>query len=421
VESFIEGGFQQKTDYFDLEIQDNYSLNRHTFTFGGTVRLVHFNETRNSTNGNLQFVNPDSYEVYYSVIAQDKIEMLQKKINLLGGLKAEGWSLIQTKPTFSPNIRISYQPIKDLTFWAAATRSVTTPGYLSRNARFKQGEFPPPAFFIPSIIEELLNQGLDSAQALALAPSLVPNFAGKDLVLVGDQETEYTIYKNYEIGFRTTAVKNFWIELALFYTTINGIIRIADIDINTTIPDPLDPSNEIVPIIITNATNGTIKGIETVIKYQKNAKYYLEFSHSYLKNNREWIPEFDHLPDPNPTEGPLTPVNVFRLRGGINFYKGFDFSFDGFYATRFNNGDTYRYDDQEPLNGINLFPDETKNRTFLNLKLQKKFFGNTLTTYIWGRDVLTSKPFIEEYDSFVVAFPRTVHRLWGIGVKLKIE
>jgi len=70
-----------------------------------------------------------------------------KKLNLLAGLKAEVWTLIKNSPVFSPNIRLSYQPIPDFTIWTAASKSYTTTGFIIKEAWLKQAEFPPASVF----------------------------------------------------------------------------------------------------------------------------------------------------------------------------------------------------------------------------------------------------------------------------------
>jgi len=419
-QNITRGGIHIKIDNIQLEFQDNYHVGRNKFNFGTSLSLVKFKNTRNFTGGGLRFVNDNSNEFYYNVRVQDHIDFLKNKLSLTLGLKGEGWSLIKSDPEFSPNLRLAYKPNNALTLWASATKSITTPGFISKNIWFKQDEFPPESFFIPLIIEELLNEGLDTADAIALAPSLVPVYAGKDLVLVTEKNSDYTIYHDYEFGVRATAWEMLWLETNLFYTVLKGSIRVAEVDIDNIIPDPLDPTRDIVPVFFTNSIDGTLKGIETIIKFKKNSTYYLELSHTYIKKHIEWIPKFSNLPDPNPSERPFVPVNVIRLRGGIDFAKSFAFSFDGLYASVINNGVSYQYDAQQPENGILLFQDETEHRTILNLKLEKTVSKDRLTLFIWGRDVLTGNKFIEDYNNFVVNFPRTVHRLWGIGLKLKL-
>jgi len=419
-QSMARGGVHLRMDIGDVEFQDNYRQGRNKFTVGTSLRMVGFNVTRNFTGGDLRFINANSDEYYYNLRLQDQIDFMNNKLSLTLGLKGEGWSLIQSEPEFSPNLRLAYKPNNALTFWASATRSITTPGFITTNVWLKQNEFPPAEFFIPGIIDDLINDGVDTADAIEQAPSLVPNFAGKDLVVVTVGTVDYTIYNDIELGFRGTLWEKLWFESNFYYTIVKGDIRLADVDINNTVEDPLDPSREIVPVIFRNSIDATIKGVETIIKFKQNSKYYVEFSHSYFKKHEEWIPEFSFLPDPNPIERPLTPVNVFRLRGGVDFAKSFAFSFDGFYASQFGNGVSYQYDNQIGDNGVSLFLDDIKQRTMLNVKLEKTISQKKIILFIWGRDILTGTKFVEHYNDLVVNFPRSVHRLWGIGIKLNL-
>ena len=72
------------------------------------------------------YINPKKSYGLTGLFIQDKISLLDEKLNFYLGLKAENYDLIDSKYYLSPMAKVSVSPVKEFTVWGGFTQSYTT-------------------------------------------------------------------------------------------------------------------------------------------------------------------------------------------------------------------------------------------------------------------------------------------------------
>ena len=80
----------------------------------------------------------DNTKYLYGGFVQDKLSFLDGKLDLIFGIKAESWQLVSNSWYVSPSARFAIKPNDKHTIWGAASRSVTTPGFIHTNILFSK-------------------------------------------------------------------------------------------------------------------------------------------------------------------------------------------------------------------------------------------------------------------------------------------
>jgi iron complex outermembrane receptor protein len=112
----------------DVSVQHNRTEGRHALVVGGGVRRT---RDRFDNDLNAFVLDPEAKTLWiYNAFVQDRID-LGNGIAVTAGLKAE-------KTTFTgveliPNLRLAWQPNRDLLLWAAASRAVREPSRIDRD------------------------------------------------------------------------------------------------------------------------------------------------------------------------------------------------------------------------------------------------------------------------------------------------
>ncbi|MEM6830844.1 MAG: TonB-dependent receptor, partial [Bacteroidota bacterium] len=120
------------TSIFNLEVQDNVTFGIHNINTGLTLRSVNFKMGPLLPISGFRFTDERNVESLWGVFIQDQLRF-SDVVDLTLGVKAETWNLIDSEPEWSPSLRFSVKPNDKLTLWGAASRSVTTPGYVQTN------------------------------------------------------------------------------------------------------------------------------------------------------------------------------------------------------------------------------------------------------------------------------------------------
>jgi iron complex outermembrane receptor protein len=122
------GQFAESLDTLDLDIQHNFAAGaKHRVLWGGGARYSR-DEVTNSAR--IAFLPSQKTLSLFNVFAQDTIA-LSEELDLTLGARLErnnytGWE-------FTPNVRLTWQPARNQTAWAALSRAVRTPSRLDRD------------------------------------------------------------------------------------------------------------------------------------------------------------------------------------------------------------------------------------------------------------------------------------------------
>lgn len=392
-----------------VEVQDNIVLGKHTLNIGANVRHVDFEVGPFVESTGINFIDGFSSNVLWGAFAQDKFD-ISDKFYVMAGVKAEMWDLIDEVPEISPSVRFAFRPNDRHTVWAAGSRSVTTPGFININMELFTANGIPPIVFALGLIDSW-----DPADGIPLG-------ANKDIYLATVTDIDQAEYLTGELGYRGAFSEKFTFETSLFYALVDNRFGVADLDFNTVIESRVD-GDSIVPLYYSNIYKSTNLGAETVLKFKPVDWLTLEVSHAIFMSELEGkpLPNSTELASVEEPENPYTPEHVIRWRTYFTFKNDLYFSMNGFYATPFDGGETFKYDamtfaDPTGLDGPNAVAVADEDPTVrLDFKLEKRFNDDNVSMYIWGNDVLNDGT-INDYARFKVGVPQQTHRMFGAGI-----
>ena len=466
------GKFRAKNSIIDFELQDNITLGLNQLSMGANYRFVNFNLYDFSENNQVLYVDPVNSENILGVFAQDKISLMDGKLNFILGLKAENYTLIDNKFYLSPMAKFSIIPNENITIWGGFTQSYTTPSYNQTNIEYSFFRAKSPDVFY-NYTQPLVTQGVyqnvyDQARqggandtiATAMAQGFVTSPAGQYLIdsvtndqiaskagafpghfnvaAVNGENTKPTSFQNYEIGLKAKPISNLSIETNFFYTVITDAIGNSPKAMGYE-PSKVHEGEFITPYYYGNYYKGSNIGIETVIKYIPTDVLSLEVSHSWFKYTREFqenndfdIEELsDNQKDLVDEEFPTIPENVFRLKAYYTLNKSWKISMNTLYSTSFFTkkgtiNPSYSYENQrfDPLFGDGgkqyIIGGQHDYRFVLNLKIEKYFMNNQLSIFAYGNDI-TNKGMVEGLNQFATAYPRQIGAMFGIGLTYNLQ
>lgn len=463
----VGGGFYSNNAMYDLEIQDNFILGNHAFNVGIDYRQVHFNIRDLKEPSQFNYTTLDATENITGAFIQDKISLLNNKLRLTLGIKAENYTLVNESYYFSPNLKFSVTPVKNVSIWGGYSMSYSTVGFTNTNLDYKIFRAPAQPFFfqqaLPEVTENVYNQayqqslamGLPEAQAAAAAEAYVQSDQGQGTInYVSDSiannyaqvypgyynvevnngsNVEPIKFQNYDIGIRSIPFNWMTFESNFFYTQISDAVFAAPVStIN-------NPENQALPSLTTdgefadklyygNYVQGNSKGLETIVRIKPSSMVEMEFSHTWLRTHLEYQENSDfdisQWSDDRKTIGgstPGVPENIFRVSGYFTLPMDLQFSVDGLYGTTFNSQARYQMDKQrftsilEISEGVGTIIGENDDRTIVNLKLQKSFSNDNWSVYLFGNDIFTDKR-IENADNLIHTTYGHVGRMVGAGV-----
>ena len=185
----------------------------------------------------ISFNNPNSSEILYNFFIQDKIKLLNNKLNITVGSKFEHNKY--TGLEYLPSGRIAWLPSNHNTLWASITRSIRTP-----------------------------SKAEDDMQYFVLKPTQ----DSKLYRWVGSSDFNSEKVISYEVGYRTQLYKSLLIDTTLFYNKYNNL-KSYEYDGSLLYTDNYSA----------NKANGKIYGGEVSIDWKLSNKWQLLSSYSYLK------------------------------------------------------------------------------------------------------------------------------------------
>jgi outer membrane receptor protein involved in Fe transport len=356
-----------------LELQDNLTLGRHALSLGANMRLVGIEVSDYPVSKSqwvltpatgLYFVKDKTDETLSGAFLQDRVTFTDQ-FDLTLGAKAEDWTLLDSGAEISPSLRLRYRPVEGTTLWAAASRSITTPGYAQSSIEIPIFQMPPAWFY----------------QMQGLTP---PPTAGLWMSILSQPDVKPTEYQTLEFGLRRPLTQTLNLDLSTYYTQMDD--RIDAEPVNGLLPSSLDPTQLVMPYLYSNIFKGTMFGGELVMRWLPFHGLRSEFSYSLY---RSFLKGKNGIADPNP-DYPNSPEHVFRTRQYWDPMPGLEVSGNLTWTSPYNRG-SYNYNS---LNGLTFgtpgseTKDKPANRVILDLQVAKTMLEDQLSVGVWGHDLL---------------------------------
>jgi len=467
------GGFESNNAIYDFEIQDNFVIFHNNISVGANYRMVSYDVKNFTSPGTIGFINPKSNHSITGAFVQDNISLLQDKINIFIGMKAENYSLIDDKYYFSPMVKFVVKPTDKHTVWGGVTLSHTTPGFIQTNIVFNIFRATTPDIFYnytyPQVsqgiylwtFQNLVKGGMDAATAQAQATAYMTTPDAKAMVEsvtlqsidslvkanpnffnytgINGKNTVPTTFLNYEIGYRWEVSQNVQFESNFFYTKIEDAVTDAPV-LGAQIPSPIFPNEMLNPYYYGNYLEGHSLGTETILKFNIQNKVNLEFSHSWYQYSFGWQKnsEFDinnmsdYLKNSLNETKPIVPQHIIRAKMSIQLPMKSKLTISSLFGTGYYNKfgtilTTYQpslqrytpiYQDVKSI--YNEKYSEHDSRLLINFRIDKYLFNDKLNVYLYGKDI-TSSHIVESVNQLVSVYPYQVGRILGLGINYIID
>lgn len=453
------GGYWTNNSIQDIEIQDNLTKGKHDLSFGANYRYVNIDINRINSPSTINYLNPQNHEKLKGAFVQDKFTIVEDKLKLTAGIKAEQYTLVNNNFYLSPNIKLAYTPTDKLTLWTGFTLSYTTPGLNQTNIDLTLFKAPSSyGFFYNMILPQVtntvrsqvyqnaINQGADEATANAQADAYINSQSGKDAIATNTDaaanqtlakypgyynksvkngsKTVPTKFQTFELGIRSSNVKNTTVETNFYYTIISDGIAPSTGSLITAAPSLTQTGQYADYYTYGNYLKGYSIGNESMIR-TKLVKYLtLEGSFTYLtthldyqKNSDFDISQISNVERTLTT--PMVPHTIWRAKMYLDLPKSFYITASAIFASKYNSDAIYQFQNQRyaPILELNsgVIVAANKSRTICNIKIEKKFNDNRLSVYVFGNDILNSKGIIESTTQVTNVTLSQTKAMYGLG------
>jgi len=251
---------------FDIDVQQEQHLGRHSLVFGGTYR---YNRYRFTDSELVRFDPGRLHDWVLSAFVQDDIEIAPERLRLTLGSKFERNSLADRKLELMPSARLLWQPDATTNVWGAVTRAIRTPS---------QGEK----------YMTLLN----SADVVPPGQGPTPLPLPMRFVVTGDPTFGSEHALSYEAGVRRRIGDVAAIDLAAFHMrgrniAIPALMGLACSPSGTLVavdPACLFTSTSVVATTrLVNGLDASVSGGELVVDVAASERWRLKASYSYAK------------------------------------------------------------------------------------------------------------------------------------------
>lgn len=450
-------GYEISNNMIDVEIQDNFSIGNNSVSIGANYRTVDFDVFNINDISSIDYLNKQANENLLGFFAQDKISFSDGKFNVIAGIKGEKYTLINDDFYFSPMAKLSYIPTQNLTVWGGFTQAYGTPGFTNTNLDFAIFQTPSIEAWTGAATQGIyeqyyqvaLGRGNTPAEADAFATNFLSSQQGQDLVagtaarlldqnpnvyVKNGSNTVPTRFRTWEIGVRGTVKNMLTFESNFYHTNISdGIGVTPDAAAQPNTESPTQPGRFATYYLYGNYVEGTMLGTESSVKLIPAAGINIELTHSFIKST--WTaqenPDFDVndrfvIPDKDQTLDPaVLPSHVFRLKSGLDLSKGITIGMGLIYATEFASQANYqvngeRYENLVISEANNAIVAPNQDRLIANLRIEKKWLDDQLSTYVFGNDLFNSGREANSNAVFNVTRSQ-IARMIGFGVNYKFK
>ncbi len=405
----LASGFLAGFDITEVEAQDNLKYGRHNVSAGANFRRVQYEFRDLRATGSIIVQEPDYLAFLAGAFLQDEMEF-GPRWRLTAGAKAETWTPLGWVPEISPSLRLAFKPNNDQTWWAAASRGVTTPANSQRDMEVRVSQLPP-----------TWQKWVWGAQP--------PPGAGKWVALVSGDEVPVNYY-TLECGQRGSWKQRVQWDVSGFYSWVRGQIGLTPVDptFQTVIASKGNPSDSLVPLYNANLDDEETFGGEAWLRLLPMEALRMEFSYSLF-----WVYNFVGYPIPNDPGGRTfprpdefnrqTPNHVLRARANCVLPFETGLNVNGIVSSPFSRGEAFNYALQRPVSQTGRFfanqaviADAPRWQFQMDVSLEKKFLADRLTVTAWGRNLLAD-PFVEVFNQYGwISYPHQIYRTFGINL-----
>jgi len=466
------GGYNTHNNIVDFEIQDNIEISFNNFSIGGNYRMVNYDIEVNELS-NVIFTNPDSKESITGLFIQDKLSLLDKKLNLYLGVKAENFSLVDNQFYLSPMAKFAFIPSDNFTFWGGYTQSYTTPGFVQSKIEMDifrsttdqlypfiyAGAYPEVNNVVyqqvyDNTYQQYIANGADEATATASASEVAKNYVHEEtskqaqayldslyptgninISAINGKSTKPTSFQNFEAGIKMSFNEKLHFETNYYYTIMKDGVGSSLEPENTA--SPTREGEHVDALYYGNYLKGNNQGIESVIKFKAKENLMLEFSHSWYSYKLEYQENDDFSTEAieytdEYSETPILPEHVVRAKAYYDPIESLKISISASYASEHfvrqaRIISTYQYEKQrfDPLYGDGgnqeLIGGKKDNRLILNIRADKMFLQNKVDFYVYAYDLLNLQPFVSGINQLETAYPQQIGGYLGAGLKYMID
>ena len=454
----LAGGFDVSNAIYDFEIQDNFSLGEfNAVSVGLNYRLVHFDIHNINDPNQLQYFDPQAKESLNGAFIQNKLSVLDRKLKIIGGVKAENYTLTNKKYYISPMLKVSYLPTESLTLWGGFTQSYTTQGFNNTNIDYLLVQKPSDELFATVATAQALQAANIDVNDQAAVNAFLASADGQNAISQFDaflkqsiplsqgikngDNTVPTRFQTWELGIKTGVGDILQFNTTFFYTKVTDGVAGASIAADPVIEQSRTRPNETVAYFLYgNYTEGENTGIESVAKFVVSENIFAELSYTWLSSKRRYN-DNPVLNDVNNIDfGELNifpseqyqPEHIARFRFNANLGNGFNANLQTMYATKYQSEDYVFLDIERYLSlletetspnqntGPRTLVAKNSNRFILNLRIEKNFSNDAFTVYAFGND-MTNDGRIEHTDELRNVTLSQIGAMYGAGLNYRLR
>jgi iron complex outermembrane receptor protein len=284
---------REARDTIDFEFQNHLKIgNRQDLVWG-----LGYRHSADQTVGTIDqaFVPANWSGHSFNWYVQDQITLKRNRVDLFIGTKLE--KSYFTGLDLQPSVRLTWTPTERDTFWAAVSRSTSTP---TRRER-----------------------GLNAVLAVLPGPA--------EVVLLGNPEgnTEHVI--SYELGYRTQPSARLSFDLAAFFNNYRGLETIEPLP-SFTVPNS-NPPLLILPRLIDDKMRGTTEGIEAILNWKVTSRWSVSPGYALLKMHLHTEASSLDTTRPVQEEG-SNPAHQAQIRSHVALPRGIDWDASAYFTGR---------------------------------------------------------------------------------------
>lgn len=323
--------FGETRSKFDVDAVDRVFLpGRSDVIWGAGIRLEpsHFIQTQPTVD----FIHHNQTDYIYSAFAQDTLQVVPGRLNLVAGSKLEYNNFSGFE--YQPSVRLLWNPSHHSTLWGAISRAVRTPGRLD---------------------QDLVITGVISSN-----PPLLDRVEGDPLF-----QSEILI--GYEAGYRQLLTRDLFADVAMFHNRYEKLEGYGN-PFYSKITTPVTATVLNVPIA--NSVDGNTDGIEIAPNWKVTRWWVLKGNYSYLHIKTQPRPAFaGTVAQVNASSyNGTSPHRQTTARSYFDLPHGFDFNLD------------YRFVSRIPYQGVGSYQTADAHAGW-------KINGN-LRLFVTGRNLL---------------------------------
>ncbi|UXP30792.1 TonB-dependent receptor plug domain-containing protein [Reichenbachiella agarivorans] len=456
----VGGGMNISNSIYDFEIQDNVSLGQfNDLSIGANYRIVNFDINDINSTDYINYTNPQTTESIKGAFVQDKIKLLDEKLNFTLGVKAENYSLVNDKYYLSPMAKVAFIANRHITVWGGFTQSYTTPGFNNTNVNLFLFQTPDHATWTTLIgdqvtqgvyaqaYQQALDMGADDAAAqseatnyiqseegMAVIDAQVTENSAPNVAVKNGTETVPTKFQTWEVGVKTNWGDKFQFNSTFYKTYITDGVSVNPGQQLLTDQQSITDNRITDYYLYGNYVSGESIGLETVIKYNPLQGLILEASHAWTETDWEYQKNDDFdisgvTQNPTPATS-FMPKHVFRFKVDYSFGQGFNAVASLIQTSTFKTESAYyleteRYPtliENELSPATTPLPTlvaENAPRTIVNLRVEKKLLDEKLSIYVFGNDITNSGK-VADTDHLRYTTLSQIGAMYGAGLNYRL-